>query len=124
MRAPKQHQCTALVQINLRNATAPALCYYFEHNINKVDIVSEKPFSLFSGDTLRQIAEQASQLLPSEQMRESVQQNIHLVLQNQLGKLDLVSREEFDAQKAVLEKTRAKLEALEKQLAEIIASEQ
>lgn len=86
--------------------------------------MSEKPFSLFSGDTLRQIAEQASQLLPSEQMRESVQQNIHLVLQNQLSKLDLVSREEFDAQKAVLEKTRAKLEALEKQLAEIIASEQ
>lgn len=90
---------------------------------HKVSVVSDKPFSLFSSETLRQVAEQASQLLPSEQMRESVQQNIQLVLQNQLSKLDLVSREEFDAQQAVLAKTRAKLEALEKQLADILAKE-
>lgn len=96
------------------------LCRLFS---NRVNIVSEKPFSLFSGETLRQITEHASQLLPSEQTRESMQQNIQLVLKNQLSKLDLVSREEFDAQQAVLKKTRAKLDALEKQLAEIIASE-
>lgn len=39
------------------------------------------------------------------------------LLQTQLSKLDLVSREEFDAQCGVLAKTREKLEALEKQVA-------
>ena len=36
-----------------------------------------------------------------------------------LGKLDIVTREEFEVQKAVLAKTRSKLEVLEKQLTEI-----
>lgn len=36
-----------------------------------------------------------------------------------MTKLNLVSREEFDAQKAVLARTRAKLEALEAQLAQL-----
>ena len=33
-----------------------------------------------------------------------------------ISKLDLVTREEFETQQAVLEKTRAKLEQLEKRL--------
>ncbi len=37
-------------------------------------------------------------------------------LQAGLGKLDLVTREEFEVQKAVLRRTREKLEALERQL--------
>ena len=36
-----------------------------------------------------------------------------------MGKLDLVTREEFDVQRAVLARTRDKLEALERQLAEL-----
>jgi len=36
-----------------------------------------------------------------------------------LGKLDLVTREQFDVQRKVLERTRNKVEALEKQLAEL-----
>ena len=43
------------------------------------------------------------------------------LLQSMLAKLNLVSREEFDAQQAVLLRTRAKLEQLEKQLAELQA---
>lgn len=42
-------------------------------------------------------------------------------LQNQLAKLDVVSREEFDIQTQVLLKTREKLTALEKRLAELEA---
>lgn len=41
------------------------------------------------------------------------------ILQHQLAKLDLVSREEFDAQTKVLQRTRLMLEELEKKLAEI-----
>lgn len=40
-------------------------------------------------------------------------------LQAVLGRLDLVTREEFDAQTAVLARTRAKLEALELRCTEI-----
>ena len=42
---------------------------------------------------------------------------LHLALQAALGRLDLVTREEFDAQAAVLARTRQKLEELERQLA-------
>ena len=40
------------------------------------------------------------------------------MLQTSLAKLDLVTREEFEVQEAVLAKTRSKLEALEARLAE------
>lgn len=43
------------------------------------------------------------------------------LLQSMLAKMNLVSREEFDAQTAVLARTRAKLEALEAQLATLEA---
>ena len=36
-----------------------------------------------------------------------------------LGKLDLVTREDFDTQAAVLRRTREKLDALEKSVAEL-----
>lgn len=42
---------------------------------------------------------------------------IHIALQAALARLDLVTREEFDAQTAVLQRTRQKLEQLEQQLA-------
>lgn len=42
-----------------------------------------------------------------------------LTLQSTLAKLNLVTREEFDAQAAVLQRTRQKLEALELRCAEI-----
>ncbi|MHC9511926.1 ubiquinone biosynthesis accessory factor UbiK [Kangiella sp. M94] len=41
------------------------------------------------------------------------------ILQNQLAKLDLVTREEFDAQTKVLQRTRSMLEELEKKLSDI-----
>ena len=44
---------------------------------------------------------------------------LQVALQSALAKLNLVTREEFDAQTAVLQRTRAKLEALELRCAEI-----
>jgi len=43
--------------------------------------------------------------------------NFRAVLRERLSKLDLVSRDEFDAQTRVLERSRARLEALETRLA-------
>lgn len=44
---------------------------------------------------------------------------LQLTLQSVLAKMNLVTREEFDAQTAVLQRTRQKLEALELRCAEI-----
>lgn len=45
--------------------------------------------------------------------------NLHAILQAAFEKLDLVSREEFEAQKGVLARTRERLEQLEARLAEL-----
>lgn len=47
------------------------------------------------------------------------QAQLKQALQAALGKLDLVTRDEFDAQTAVLLRTRERLEAMEKQMAEL-----
>ena len=50
---------------------------------------------------------------------DEVQQHIRTAMNAAVAKLDLVSREEFDAQQAVLQRTRQRLEALEKHVAEL-----
>jgi ubiquinone biosynthesis accessory factor UbiK len=47
--------------------------------------------------------------------------NFKAVLQSQLSKLDLVTRQEFDVQTAILERTRAKLTELEARLKDLEA---
>jgi BMFP domain-containing protein YqiC len=54
-------------------------------------------------------------------LREDLENNFRAVLRANLGKLDLAGRDEFDAQRKVLERTRARLEALEKRVAELEA---
>ena len=70
---------------------------------------------------LDDLARRLSSLVPQglRDSREELQQNFKSVLQAGLGKLDLVTREEFDVQRAVLLRTREKLEALERQVAEL-----
>jgi BMFP domain-containing protein YqiC len=52
-------------------------------------------------------------------VRRDLEENFKAVLQSALTRLDLVSRQEFDVQTAVLRRTREKLEALEVRLLEI-----
>ena len=68
---------------------------------------------------LDELARRLSSLVPPglRESREELQQNFKSVLQTGLGKLDLVTREEFDVQRAVLTRTREKLEALEREVA-------
>src|SRR5258707_1328263 len=49
-------------------------------------------------------------------MQQDLESNFRAVLRERLSKLDLVSRDEFDAQTRVLERTRARLEALQARL--------
>lgn len=69
------------------------------------------------------LARRLSGLVPPalREGREELQQNFKSVLQSGLGKLDLVTREEFEVQRAVLLRTREKLEALERTVAQLEA---
>lgn len=49
-------------------------------------------------------------------MQQDLETNFRAVLRSSLGKLDLVTRDEFDTQTRVLERTRARLEALEEKV--------
>lgn len=52
-------------------------------------------------------------------LRSEVERNVRSVLAETVSRLDLITREEFDIQQQVLLRTREKLEALEKQVAEL-----
>lgn len=70
---------------------------------------------------LEAIASDIRRLLPEsgEQFHEGLRKNLRLVTETVLDRMDLVTREEFDAQKAVLRRTREKLETLERKLTEL-----
>lgn len=71
-------------------------------------------------DLLDQISRQASELFSQgQQARGELRQNIRSLVQAQLSKLDVVSREEFEAQQAVLRRTREQLADLERQLSDL-----
>jgi len=72
-------------------------------------------------DALNDLARKITSLLPEnvQQMQDDLESNIHSLLQNALSKMNLVTREEFDVQTALLERTREKLEKLEKLLDEL-----
>jgi ubiquinone biosynthesis accessory factor UbiK len=49
-------------------------------------------------------------------MRRDIESNFRAVLQSSLGRLDLTTREEFEVQSKVLERTRARIEQLEQRI--------
>lgn len=55
--------------------------------------------------------------------RADLERNFQALLQGAFARLDLVTREEFDVQRKVLERTREKLTALEAELARLEAAE-
>jgi len=67
------------------------------------------------------LARQISETIPAgmKELQGDVTKNIRTLLEGTLAKLDLVTREEFDAQSKVLARTRKKLEQLEKTVAEL-----
>lgn len=70
---------------------------------------------------IEQLANQVADALPAgvKNLADNVEDKVKTIIQNKLSQLDVVSREEFDVQTQVLARTRAKLEDLESQLAEI-----
>ena len=72
-------------------------------------------------DLARRLSSLVPPARPARELREELQQNFKSVLQTGLGKLDLVTREEFDVQRAVLLRTREKLDALQRAVEQLEA---
>ncbi len=67
------------------------------------------------------LAQRLRELLPPgvERLQNDLQQNLRAAVEAALGRLDLVTREEFEIQARVLARTRQRLEALEARVAEL-----
>lgn len=72
-------------------------------------------------DLFNELRGQFDQFMPdmARMARDDVEQHVRMAVTSVIDRLDLVTREEFDAQSAVLARTREKVEALEKRVAEL-----
>ena len=70
---------------------------------------------------IEDLASKISSLLPPapSALKKEFEDGIRQVVHSSIARFDLVSRDEFDIQSAVLQRTRIKLEQLEKKVAEL-----
>ncbi len=73
---------------------------------------------MFDLKRLEAAAERIATLLPGDPraLRSEIRDALRPLLEATLARMDLVTREEFDAQAMVLRRTREKLETLEREL--------
>jgi BMFP domain-containing protein YqiC len=79
--------------------------------------------SFLNSNSLDELARRLAEAVP-ESLRSfgrDLEANFKAVLQAQLGRLDLVSRQEFDVQSAVLARTQAQVTELEARLKDLEA---
>lgn len=72
-------------------------------------------------DVFQDLAKRLCNALPIQlkEAKKDVEKNFHTILQTTFNKLDLVTREEFNAQSKVLARSRKKIEALEARILEL-----
>jgi len=75
---------------------------------------------MITGATLDELAKRIGRAIEASPAKD-VEKNVKALLQGGLAKLDVVPRAEFDVQAKVLARTREKLEALERRVAELEA---
>lgn len=77
----------------------------------------------FDPERLDELVRRVIEVLPAGagQIERELRSTLRSALGAALERMDLVSREEFDVQQAVLERTRDKLERLERSVAELEA---
>ncbi|MFH0473027.1 accessory factor UbiK family protein [Kluyvera ascorbata] len=70
---------------------------------------------------IEQIARQVHESMPKglREFGDDIEKKVRQVIQSQLTRLDVVSREEFDVQTQVLLRTREKLALLEQRISEL-----
>ena len=67
------------------------------------------------------VNEKLEGLMPDDgpSIRDEFNKNLKVAIQGAISRLDLVTREEFDAQTLVLQRTRSMIDELEKQVTEL-----
>ncbi len=68
---------------------------------------------MINDNLIRSLGEQLGRFVSDARSREDMQQSLNTIVQNVFARLDLVTREQFDAQLETLERTREQLERLE-----------
>jgi BMFP domain-containing protein YqiC len=103
-------------------------CSLLEQQFSALHQISELAFRdrlryqiAMSDKSLQDLARKLAEAVPEglRSVRKDLEENFQSVLKSGLGKLDLVTREEFEVQEAVLARTREKLEALEARLQDL-----
>jgi BMFP domain-containing protein YqiC len=78
---------------------------------------------MFKPEKFDEVVQQFTRLLPEDmqQAKTDIQKNMKAALSASLARMDLVTREEFDVQTALLARTRALLEEMESKLSRLEA---
>ena len=81
---------------------------------------------MFEPKMLDDLARKLADSIPTgvRELQQDLEKNLHATLQSAFSKLDLVTREEFEVQAALLARTRAKLDELEKLVAALEQGQQ
>lgn len=76
---------------------------------------------MFDPKQLDDLAQRLVNVLPEsfKQIRQDLEVNFRAILQSAFSQMNLVSREEFEVQAALLKRTREKLSALEEQIRQL-----
>lgn len=70
---------------------------------------------LFSNEKIKELSLKIKELIDSSPISE-LETNLHALIQGTLTKMELVSREEFDIQSALLARTQQQLKMLEEKI--------
>ena len=89
------------------------------HNHVKLDLYKEG--TMIDQKTIDEVADSLSKVIPDsvKTLKSDIENNMRAVLESSLRNMNLVSREEFDVQTALLQRSMDKLKQLEQQIAEI-----
>lgn len=68
-----------------------------------------------------EVMQQLTELVAGKALKGEVDKSFHALAQSALSRLDVVTREEFDAQAEILQRTRTRVKELEAQLEELTA---
>ncbi len=76
---------------------------------------------IINKESLEAFIQQAVKMIPDDLVRfqKEIENNLRTTLSASLSKMELVTREEFDIQTALLQRTRAKLDSLQKKLSDL-----
>jgi BMFP domain-containing protein YqiC len=114
------------MRVRYLQAFAPCWDLFFAFSISRremplVFVVWLRYQMSMTKETIENLAQRLADAVPEglKTVRDDLEANFRSVLRAGMTKLDLVTREEFEVQEAVLARTREKLETLEEQVAKM-----